>query len=89
VCPAYGPMPIDNSIIPRSANRPGFEPVCLDSLTRSWNGLNGWELWKRVSQHKAKAQDTLPYLASASHYAGAFSCGYPAPDCSAVHKLQC
>jgi hypothetical protein len=26
---------------------------------------------------KAKAQDTLPYLASASLYAGAFSCGYP------------
>jgi hypothetical protein len=47
----------------------------LDSPTRSWNGLNGWELWKRVSQHKAKAQDTLPYLASASLYAGAFSCG--------------
>jgi hypothetical protein len=41
----------------------------LDSRGRtpaqSGNGLLGWELWKRVGQHKAKAQDTFPYLASA------------------------
>jgi hypothetical protein len=62
-------------IIPRSANRSRFEPACLDSPAQSGNGLFGWELCKRVGQHKAKAQDTFPYLASASLYAGAFSCG--------------
>jgi len=65
----------DDSIIPRSANRSRFEPVCLDSPAQSWNGFECWELWRRVGQHKAKAQDTLPYLTSASLYAGPFSCG--------------
>ena len=61
MCPGYR----HDSINPRSANRSRFEPVCLDSPAQSSNGLHGWELWKRVGQHKAKAQDTLPYLASA------------------------
>jgi len=85
VCVCVRPVAYRHFLI---RNRSRFEPECLDSPAQSWNGLHGWESWKRVGQHKAKGQDTLPYLALSVPRWGIFSrLAVPALACILVHGL--